>query len=1098
MVIMRFSFSIEADTRNVKSNEYTSPYRMSDSAKAGGILSLRQGQKITGVVVKVDDKVTLNLGGQNISTSKEVLKNAFPGQEKVFEVTKSSENTFELMLIEDQVSNGQNNMSTLLHLDKDKDNFLTQNQRKNKDSEKEKGILDREKKLEDIVANMTEQDLKLLEEAGFSLNHLPIERLYVELNRIKSENNDKLQNPIYLVWTSGTKDQIARRLAAENLPVTDEAIKQVSTALTISDTITQIDDKTVKTLIANEQEPSIANIYRAYYSGDGTKTKNQQLSDEAWKELLPQVEEVIKASAYEVNDVNLEDAKWLVDNDLPLTKENYSLTKDLKYIKDNISSDQIIDHVIEAMKKGEAPLEVPLQIGLGESYEKIMEDIASIESRDIDGVINDKVDLTIENIMEYKEKSPKKEAEVSQSPIESIRAMRQLEEIRLKMTKEAALTLEKKGIHIETSQLEQVVNALRELEDNYYKELLTYSEALVTDDNISLVKETALHVQWLKQIPSYVLGETLSERKTINLETLIEKGNSLQAKLVQAGESYETLMTVPNREYGDSIQKAFANMSSLMEELDIENTTQNQRAVRILAYNNMDITKENITNIKSYDLELKTVIDNLHPAVTALMIKEEMNPLQMPIPELSETISRIREENGITSAEKYSTYLRKLDKTEGISEDERKAYIDIYRLLYQIDKTDGAALGAVLNAGEEVTLEHLKTAIRTYNKGRIDTRIDDDFGMLESPEENEDNIEYMNMMLKQIKENVSPEKLQNIQKELVNTPTSEGQDGQINSNPSEDIWEDIGNLPLEKIFDTISNEENMTLAEQQVYNDKVRELHSTQKNSDQAIRFLNELKIPCNASNINMAISILSNGETAIKKFLNIKEDKAETTESPQLPIKESADLTDTLIDKSSMVEMYDEIAVKASADLEHIMNSEIISTKSLDQGISIANQMNFLKTLAGKEFYRIPLETENGVTNVNLTIIRGENNSGKVSVTIWSEVLGNAKAEISIKEDKLSGYISCDDRNGLAHIKNSSAILEETAEAGGLVEQKIDYIILNKGNLNSHYQGIDNDNNDEISSDTEKKLYRLAKAIIRTIVAAENSIEKEGILNEN
>ncbi|NLZ83173.1 MAG: hypothetical protein GX915_05875, partial [Clostridiales bacterium] len=759
-------------------------------------------------------------------------------------MTKSSENTFELMLIENQVSNGQNNMSTLLHLDKDKDNFLTQNQRKNKDSEKEKGILDREKKLEDIVANMTEQDLKLLEEAGFSLNHLPIERLYVELNRIKSENNDKLQNPIYLVWTSGTKDQIARRLAAENLPVTDEAIKQVSTALTISDTITQIDDKTVKTLIANEQEPSIANIYRAYYSGDGTKTKNQQLSDEAWKELLPQVEEVIKASAYEVNDVNLEDARWLVENELPLTKENYTLTKDLKYIKDNISSDQIIDHVIEAMKKGEAPLEVPLQIGLGESYEKIMEDIATIESRDIDGVINDKVDLTIENIMEYKEKSPKKEAEVSQSPIESIRAMRQLEEIRLKMTKEAALTLEKKGIHIETSQLEQVVNALRELEDNYYKELLTYSEALVTDDNISLVKETALHVQWLKQIPSYVLGETLSERKTINLETLIEKGNSLQAKLVQAGESYETLMTVPNREYGDSIQKAFANMSSLMEELDIENTTQNQRAVRILAYNNMDITKENITNIKSYDLELKTVIDNLHPAVTALMIKEEMNPLQMTIPELSETISRIREENGITSAEKYSTYLRKLDKTEGISEDERKAYIDIYRLLYQIDKTDGAALGAVLNAGEEVTLEHLKTAIRTYNKGRIDTRIDDDFGMLESPEGNEDNIEYMNMMLKQIKENVSPEKLQNIQKELVNTAASEIQDGQINSNPSKDIWEDIGNLPLEKIFDTISNEENMTLAEQQVYNDKVRELHSTQKNSDQAIRFLNELKIP--------------------------------------------------------------------------------------------------------------------------------------------------------------------------------------------------------------------------------------------------------------
>ncbi|HHU72467.1 MAG TPA: hypothetical protein GXZ21_10635, partial [Clostridiales bacterium] len=266
----------------------------------------------------------------------------------------------------------------------------------------------------------------------------------------------------------------------------------------------------------------------------------------------------------------------------------------------------------------------------------------------------------------------------------------------------------------------------------------------------------------------------------------------------------------------------------------------------------------------------------------------------------------------------------------------------------------------------------------------------------------------------------------------------------------------------------------------------------------QAIRFLNELKIPCSTTNINMAIHILSNGETPIKKFFNIRENEVETTENPDFPIKESIDLTDNLIDKSSMVEIYDEIAGQANADLEDIMNSEAINAKILDQGIRTANVMNFLKTLAGKEFYRIPLETDNGITNVNLTIVRGESASGKVSVTIWSELLGNAKAEISIKEDKLSGYISCNDRNGLAHIKNNSVILKDIAEDEGLVNHKIDYIMHNKGNLNNHYQGIDNDNNDEVSSDTEKTLYRIAKAIIRTIMAAENSIEREGILNEN
>lgn len=1087
---MRFNFSIEA-------NEITNSYRISDNTKAG-VLSLKEGQKVTALVVKVDDKVTLNLGGQNISTSKDVLKNTFPGQEKVFQVTKSSDSVVELMLIEDVVANGQNTVSTIFHLDKDKDNFLAQSQQKSKEMEKEKSILDKEKKLEEIASKMTEQDIKLLEEAGFSVNHLPVERLYVELNRIKSEYNDKLYNPIYLTASSGSQDQIARRLAAENFPVTDETIKQVSTALAISDAITQIDDKTVKALIANEQEPSIGNIYRAYYGGDGTKTKNQHLSPEAWKDILPQVEEVIKSAGYEVNEVNLEDAKWLVENDLPLTNENFSLRKELKYIKDNISRDQIFDHIIESMRKGEAPLEATIEIGLGESYEHIMEDLASIEDRDIDRAVNHKVDLTIKNIITHKEESQDNEIEANQNPIESIIARRQLEEIRLKMTKEVALSLEKKGIHIETTQLEQVVNALRELEENYYKDLLAYSDVEPSKENVSLVKETALHVQWIKQIPSYVLGETLYEKMTINLENLLEKGNGIQAKLLQAGEAYETLMTVPNREYGDSIQKAFGNMAPLLDELDIENTPLNQRAVRILAYNNMDISKDNVMSIKSYDLELRTMIDNLHPAVTAQMIREELNPLEMPIPELSRTISRIKEENGISSAEKFSTYLRKLDKTEGLSEEERKAYIGIYRLLHQIEKSDGAAIGSVINAGQELTLDHLLTAIRTGHKGRIDAKVDDDFGMLESIEGNEESREYMNMMLKHIKENASPEKLQNIQKNLSNNLGLEGQEGNANLNTSDDIWEAIGKLPIEKIFEAISNEVSMTEVDKEVYYDRIRELRTTQKNSDQAIRFLNELKLPCSSTNINMANHILSNGETPIKKFLNIKENKVKKSENPENPIKESGDLSDTLIDKSSMTEVYDEIARKANADLEYLMKSEVINTKLLNQGISIANVMTFLKTLADREFYRIPIETENGVTNMNLTIIRGDTDSGKVGVTIWSEALGNIKAEISIKDDKLQGYISCDDRNVLAHIKDNSTVLKDVVEDSGLRNVKIDYIIHNKGNFNSNYQGIDNGNKGEESSDTEKTLYRLARAIIRTILAAENSIEKEGILNEN
>ena len=52
---------------------------------------------------------------------------------------------------------------------------------------------------------------------------------------------------------------------------------------------------------------------------------------------------------------------------------------------------------------------------------------------------------------------------------------------------------------------------------------------------------------------------------------------------------YEALFTIPRAEYGDSIRKAFSNMYSLMEEMGIENTEYNQRAIRILGYNRMVI-----------------------------------------------------------------------------------------------------------------------------------------------------------------------------------------------------------------------------------------------------------------------------------------------------------------------------------------------------------------------------------------------------------------------------------------------------------------------------------------------------------------------------
>ena len=58
--------------------------------------------------------------------------------------------------------------------------------------------------------------------------------------------------------------------------------------------------------------------------------------------------------------------------------------------------------------------------------------------------------------------------------------------------------------------------------------------------------------------------------------------NADESALEKAGVQYETLMTAPRTDMGDSIQKAFRNVDDILNDLGVEATEENRRAVRIL------------------------------------------------------------------------------------------------------------------------------------------------------------------------------------------------------------------------------------------------------------------------------------------------------------------------------------------------------------------------------------------------------------------------------------------------------------------------------------------------------------------------------------
>lgn len=741
-----------------------------------------------------------------------------------------------------------------------------------------------------------------------------------------------------------------------------------------------------------------------------------------------------------------------------------------------------------------------------------------------------KESLTEEDSKSEQRDNGNTEEDSSDYQYEVLRAKRQLEEIRLKMTLEAAGRLESKGIKIDTEDLTRVVDALREQEDQYYSKLLSEADVPVSETDIQTLKQTTQGLEQLKYLPCAVLGTTLQGRSTQTITGLLGEGSRLQAEYAKAGTAYETLATVPNGEYGDSIKKAFAGADSLLRQIGLDNTEQNRRAVRILGYNQMEITKEAVGQVKTYDLQVTELMQNLHPAVTVRMIKEGINPLSMPINELNHTIDQIKEDQGITSEDKFSTYLRELEKQEGITPEERKAYIGVYRLLYNIDKSDGAALGAVIKSDREVTLGNLLTAVMTNSKGRLEAVINDEFGTLQgisqsretmaqqlstfsgmessqgtaqnnegqaalSPEKEQEAIveqtEYMERIVKKLKENLTPQSLTKAGSSLALSADHLSFVSRANESavPYKGIWESIRQVPVEKLLEQLRGTQQDQVQDNETAKVRVQQLQELSKNSEQSIRFLNDYRIPSTPLNILMAGNLLSNGDSPLKRLIKQKNEKP--VEISENSIKELNNLSDKLDDKNSIQEVYANLETDAKEAMSRSCSEEIIDSRRLAELKSMSGQMTFIRTLADKEFYQIPIETEKGITNMNLTILRGSETSGTVSVGIQSEQLGDIKAEFSLKDRILKGYFGSDNRYGLEQLQKNTEIIETAAQESNITIKQLDYSIQKRDKGSYNYPNPGKEAN-HVTKDTERILYRIAKAVVMTVREAENS--KEGI----
>ena len=151
-------------------------------------------------------------------------------------------------------------------------------------------------------------------------------------------------------------------------------------------------------------------------------------------------------------------------------------------------------------------------------------------------------------------------------------------------------------------------------------------------------------------------------------------------------------------------------------------------------------------------------------------------------------------------------------------------------------QTDGAAVGALVEQGAEITMRNLLSAVRTHRRGELDITVDKSFGGLQSGgyvDSITDQIEsgYQSECIKQAFHEISPERLRTVTKESG--------------------WED---LTPEQFLRQIQEAPEDMAAREAYDQQQLKDLEECAKSSEEVFQVLKQYEIPNTMLNV-MAVS---------------------------------------------------------------------------------------------------------------------------------------------------------------------------------------------------------------------------------------------------
>ena len=287
---------------------------------------------------------------------------------------------------------------------------------------------------------------------------------------------------------------------------------------------------------------------------------------------------------------------------------------------------------------------------------------------------------------------------------------------------------------------------------------------------------------------------------------------------------------------------------------------------------------------------------------------------------------------------------------------------------------------------------------------------------------------------------------------------------------------------LLEALQNVQKEESMVL-EQKYYTQLAQEYTSVLEASDDVYAFLEKYDIKNSANNVLAASRLLENPSSVFDTLFG--------TEGKSIDYQEMiADMKAQLLEEfgeavKTPQEMADaqatlaEVAEKVMQTM--IIENETVSAKDLADLRLMSQQFYLCKQKAKEESFLVPVETGDGVTGINLKIVRGKEDKGLVDIFFRGALMEKVAASFEAKENGVSGVIATTSEETRRLLAENIGLFAQKMQKEG--QEPIDVKVTYVENL-SAWQMEKNTlpEKGEATPVQTKRLYHISESFIQTV----------------